>query len=1353
MSVKIYSSGSLVSSGIIIENAIIASGGNNSMYINSGGVANSTTVSGSLATMHIYSGGVANSTTFNSIGGMHIYSGGVANSTTVNYGGYISIDPGGVANSTTFNSGGGMFIYSGGTANSTTVNSRGYMYISSGGTALNITWTPCVGHVDAADGAYVTYTSKYSGVYFGSDNQLLSHTQTMDNKIVSGSMYVMSGGVANSTTVNSRGYMYISSGGVANSTTLSVYSATMYISSGGEANSTTVNYGGYMRIYSGGVANRTTVSRGVMYVMSGGVANSTTVNSGIMYISSGGVANSTTVNYRGDMNICSRGKHTGTLQIASGAVVSAYQGGVIDFSVVGRTAADGYLINNLSRISGAPTYTITVSSKQADGIYKLAQGASNFSGSITIGDGTTSYGSITVNGEDFVYNGTTYSLDQADGNLTLSIEKAKAPAVFIYSSGTLTSSGAVIDNATIVSGGNNSMHISSGGTANRTTVNYRGSMHISSGGVASNAIINSLGHIFIYSDGIADQTVVNESGYMIISSGGVASRTSVFWDGHASAVNGGFINSAIVSRGGCIEVFDGGTADNVTIETVGDINVRGGTANNTILNSDGFLTVFYGSADHTTVNYGGLIAVRSGGTATDISVVSGGRLSIDVAPDTYIQGTSNGYAFEMKNASISDFCIDSESIMNVISGGTADNTVINSRGQMHIRRGTANNTTVNSGGRMYVDYDGTANNTTVNSGLMWISSGCKHTGTLQMSDGARVTAYEGSIIDFTVSERTAEDDYLINNLSLISGTPTYTITVSASQEYGTYKLAQGAENFNQTVTIGDGAISYGSITVNGDVFKYNGVDYLLTQQNGNLHLSIGDFTPPASPTYTVSNTALTNQNVTVSATFSNDSVEKEFSYNGKDWQAYISDIVFAENGSVYFRGIDAAGYISEIVSYTVSNIDKIAPDIPAVSEVYFYDDDVKIDWNDAKDNNAGVSGYYIRYGSAETLTGDGEFTAESEFNLTDVADGKYFYQIKSVDKAGNLSDWSAVQSFVKMQMYGDSNRLNWSDIGKNYIIQYSKDDFNSVLQFEVNSNGVDVYGMPEGSFQWKLSSDGIWFNGGEIICENDDSAQIFTSNENGSKDVFFANADGKWSADYAAQHLGLLNGWSGTKEYVLLADKNILADIFEGSTDANILVMTDDANGDALFVDDIYTALPGTVAEQQARIAKIDEIRAGDGDDIVDMTSQRFAYVGDGVKIYGGLGNDTIWANNGNNTLFGDAGNDHLVGGAEDDIIVGGIGNDSMHGGGGNDIFVFGGDFGVDTVEQLADGKVTLYFESQTVKYDESAKTFSDGRNSVILKGDFEFEVIYGTDKTLASIGAYDDFSSEKIFEDKLLIA
>ena len=104
--------------------------------------------------------------------------------------------------------------------------------------------------------------------------------------------------------------------------------------------------------------------------------------------------------------------------------------------------------------------------------------------------------------------------------------------------------------------------------------------------------------------------------------------------------------------------------------------------------------------------------------------------------------------------------------------------------------------------------------------------------------------------------------------------------------------------------------------------------------------------------------------------------------------------------------------------------------------------------------------------------------------------------------------------------------------------------------------------------------------------------------------------------------------WEGTNEIVELDGKNQITDIFAGSDDASILLMTDDENGDALFIDDIYSAFPEGL-DAQARIAKIDEIRAGAGDDIVDLTSQRFAYVGEGMTVRGGLGDDVIWANNG----------------------------------------------------------------------------------------------------------------------------
>ena len=206
-----------------------------------------------------------------------------------------------------------------------------------------------------------------------------------------------------------------------------------------------------------------------------------------------------------------------------------------------------------------------------------------------------------------------------------------------------------------------------------------------------------------------------------------------------------------------------------------------------------------------------------------------------------------------------------------------------------------------------------------------------------------------------------------------------------------------------------------------------------------------------------------------------------------------------------------------------------------------------------------------------------------------------------------------------------------------------------------------------------------------------------------------------WGGDFLAQHVGTLGGtWSGTDELAALAGKNMISDIFDGSTDANILVMTDDENGDALFVDDIYSAFPDEIAAQ-SRLGRIDEVRAGAGDDVVDMTSQRFAYTGGGLTIRGGDGNDVIWANSGDNFLFGDAGNDRIVGASGSDFIAGGVGNDSMHGGGGADIFAFCDDWGADTVEQLADGTVTLWFASGDIsKASLNTWVFTITRNTVI---------------------------------------
>ena len=224
-----------------------------------------------------------------------------------------------------------------------------------------------------------------------------------------------------------------------------------------------------------------------------------------------------------------------------------------------------------------------------------------------------------------------------------------------------------------------------------------------------------------------------------------------------------------------------------------------------------------------------------------------------------------------------------------------------------------------------------------------------------------------------------------------------------------------------------------------------------------------------------------------------------------------------------------------------------------------------------------------------------------------------------------------------------------------------------------------------------------------------------------------------------------------------MTGKNKIADIFVGSEDANVLVLTDNSNGDALFVDDIFTALPDSLTEQQSRIADIDEIRAGAGNDVIDLTSQRFEYIGDGVTVYGGLGNDVIWANSGENHLFGDAGNDRIVGGSDNDIIVGGAGNDSMHGGGGSDTFCFGENWGKDTVEQRAYGEVILWFETGSEDFwNAETMTYSDGTNRVKVMGvSADAVTLKFGDVETAIAGAFENAASEKIFEDqdKALIA
>ena len=377
--------------------------------------------------------------------------------------------------------------------------------------------------------------------------------------------------------------------------------------------------------------------------------------------------------------------------------------------------------------------------------------------------------------------------------------------------------------------------------------------------------------------------------------------------------------------------------------------------------------------------------------------------------------------------------------------------------------------------------------------------------------------------------------------------------------------------------------------------------------------------------------------------------------------------------------------------------------------------------------------------------------------------------------------------------------IRWEEIEgtTGYVFELSQDNFESVVQllyWGQEHTQVDLLNMPNGEYSYRVRTfenyadlvfsglnavfdDDDWMLTDTITVKNNVVSEQRVSDGDDHGDFFFGNVRGVWDENFRARHFGV-GEWEGTGEKVALTGKNKITDVFQGSNDESVLLLTDDENGDALFIDDIYSEFPEGL-DAQARIAMISEIAGGAGDDIIDLTSQRFEYVGGGMSVYGGLGDDIIWANKicydhiiwanqRYNWLFGDAGDDRIVGAGSNDVIAGGIGNDSMHGGGGSDIFTFGGNWGNDIVEQLPDGKVTLWFQDGDLsKWDANTLTYTDGSNSVKVMGvgldnislnfsygdmhpelafDDQGNVYYGY---LAGIGAFDDYVSEKIFDDR----
>ena len=610
------------------------------------------------------------------------------------------------------------------------------------------------------------------------------------------------------------------------------------------------------------------------------------------------------------------------------------------------------------------------------------------------------------------------------------------------------SSGGVANGGNVNNGG---MYISNGGVANNMS-SYYGGILVSSGGVASNTFFDH-GGMSISNGGLAKDTVLNNGNMYVLSGGSAQNLTMSAYYYYLATVcvsSGGRVTDVSFGGSCSMSVANGGFAEQVTVQNGGIVYFNNGAGGSAItIQKGGWIGQFSFNSDTTIdkiVQGSATLSPNVILTRSDVFVKSGGSAEqINVSSGTI--HISNGGIITSAYTEFFGF-------LNVSSGGRADNTSLGRQGSMHVysggvanntynmdilyvNGGTVNNTTgdgtvyVSSGGvanntvvaanqykntKLYISSGGVANNTiasgwvTVHSGGLahdtvvhsgggvYISKGGVLGGSTTIDYKGVVSAYAGGIVDFTVSEHSTTGGYLINDLSRITGTPTYTITTSAEQEAGTYKLAQGAENFNGTITLYVTGKEELYINVNGGVVEGNKhfKKYeLLKDGSGNLTLTVSDRPrqeAPDAPTYTVSTTAWTGKAVTVTAAFDEISVLNEYSLDGENWKTYTAPVDMTSNGTVYFRSTNKDEVVSEIVSCSVNNIDADKP------ELIISGDDVS-QWSKdgytiiatASDAVSGLKSFEYSTDNVNWQNFDGELFVDTN--------GKFFF--RAIDNAGN----------------------------------------------------------------------------------------------------------------------------------------------------------------------------------------------------------------------------------------------------------------------------------------------------------------------------------------------------------------
>jgi FG-GAP repeat protein/fibronectin type III domain protein len=113
---------------------------------------------------------------------------------------------------------------------------------------------------------------------------------------------------------------------------------------------------------------------------------------------------------------------------------------------------------------------------------------------------------------------------------------------------------------------------------------------------------------------------------------------------------------------------------------------------------------------------------------------------------------------------------------------------------------------------------------------------------------------------------------------------------------------------------------------------------------------------------------------------------------------------------------EGTGETNNIISVAVNGQyvppDIINPSVPEGLTQTVSGSSATLDWNDSTDSDSGVKEYTVEYADNITFTGTtSHITISSQWDINGLSEGTWYWRVKSIDNAGNTSDWSAADSF------------------------------------------------------------------------------------------------------------------------------------------------------------------------------------------------------------------------------------------------------------------------------------------------------------------------------------------------------